>query len=207
MPREKIGYDPEDPLSILGRTFRCPRLRQYKPFLSCPACEHFPCDFLDEQDMQVLFSSPFLHKTITGLKYTRRQYMEYIGKTKEGELEFLHDDFDPANPDLELVTRYDEIYPISKVYVPQVKLVTRTKPERERIKQDMEQEKAAGQEAEEGTKKASKSSANSGQSRARQKGLLEEVPEPEEKSGSSSVNSRGKKSGGKDKGKQGAAEG
>ena len=204
MPREKIGYDPDDALSILGRTFRCPKLKQYKTFLSCPDCEHFPCEFLDEQDMRMLGNSPFLHKTITGLKFKRRKYMDYIGKTKEGELEFLSQDFDPANPDFDLITRYEEIYPVSKVYVPQVKLVTKTKPERERVKQKLE--KDSEQDAEQDTTPDPNSSSSSKQSQGKQRGLLEEVSEPEQKSGSSGK-SRGKKSAGKEKDEQEGAKG
>ena len=204
MPREKIGYDPDDALSILGRTFRCPKLKQYKTFLSCPDCEHFPCEFLDGQDMEMLVSSPFLNKTVTGLKITRRKYMDYIGKTKEGELEFLSQDFDPANPDFDLITRYEEIYPVSKVYVPQVKLVTKTKPEREQVKQKLEKE--SEQNGEQETKPDSKSSSSPKQSKTKQKGLLEEVSEPEQKSGSSDK-SRGKKAAGKEKDQQEGAEG
>ena len=105
--------------------------------------------------------------------------MEYIGKTKEGELEFLGEDFDPANPNIDLVTRYDEIYPINKVYVPQVKLTTKTKPDREQIKQDYEREQETAQK-EQGTKSAENKTKRAA---SKQKGLDEISQEADAKKG------------------------
>ncbi len=105
--------------------------------------------------------------------------MEYIGKTKQGELEFLGEDFDPANPNIDTVTHYDEIYPINKVYVPQVKLTTKTKPDREQVKQDLEREQEAAQE-----KQGAKSVENkTKRSEAKQKGVDEVTQESDANTG------------------------
>lgn len=64
----------------------------------------------------------------------------YILKKLDGSLQMV-EDFDEKNPDQDLLKDVEEVYPVTKVLVPQLKLVPKTKEERKQVKEDLEKEK------------------------------------------------------------------
>ena len=69
----------------------------------------------------------------------------YILKKLDGSLQMV-EDLDEKNPDQSLLQDVEEDYPVTKVLVPQLKLVPKTKEERKQVKEDLEQEKNAASE-------------------------------------------------------------
>ena len=70
----------------------------------------------------------------------------YILKKYDGTLEIVQE-LDEKNPDQELLKDVEEVYPVTKVLVPQLRLVPKTKDERNQIKESLEAKKAAPKEA------------------------------------------------------------
>ncbi len=70
----------------------------------------------------------------------------YILKKYDGSLEIVQE-LDEKNPDQELLQDVEEVYPVPKVLVPQLRLVPKTKEERNQIKENLETQKAASKEA------------------------------------------------------------
>ncbi|MCF8104678.1 MAG: hypothetical protein K9K64_04295 [Desulfohalobiaceae bacterium] len=143
MDKKLFDYDPDDPLSIINRSIFCPVHKRFSAFLSCPACPDFPCRVLSRTDLRMLSISPFLSRIVTELK-PRRQKM-YILKKYDGTLEIVQE-LDEKNPDQELLKEVEEVYPVTKVLVPQLRLVPKTKEERSQIKESLEAKKAAPKE-------------------------------------------------------------
>lgn len=147
-PDKLFAYDHTDPLSVYNRSFFCQIRQRFSTFLRCPECRHFPCRILSRMDMLMLLTSPFLNRTVTDLKLRRRPKM-HILKKYDGSLELV-EDFDEKNPDQALLQDVEEVYPVTKILVPQLKLVPKTKEERANVKEDLEAEKqTSGQHAEE----------------------------------------------------------
>ncbi|MDZ7759069.1 MAG: hypothetical protein U5L00_02270 [Desulfovermiculus sp.] len=133
-----FNYDPNNPLSIYNRSFFCPICKRYTPFLACPQCPKFPCPELSKTDLHMLAASPFLTRVVIGLHPQRRMKM-YILKKMDGSLQMV-EDLDEKNPNQELLKDVEEVYPITKVLVPQLKLVPKTKEERKQVKEELEEQ-------------------------------------------------------------------
>jgi hypothetical protein len=61
----------------------------------------------------------------------------YILKKLDGTLQMV-EDLDEKNPDQDLLKDVEEVYPVTKVLVPQLKLVPKTKEERKQVKEELE---------------------------------------------------------------------
>ena len=61
----------------------------------------------------------------------------YILKKLDGSLHMV-EDLDEKNPDQDLLKDVEEVYPITKVLVPQLKLVPKTKEERRQVREELE---------------------------------------------------------------------
>jgi hypothetical protein len=57
------------------------------------------------------------------------------------------DDLDEKNPDQELLQDVEEVYPITKILIPQLKLVPKTKEERKQVKETLEKEQSPAEES------------------------------------------------------------
>ncbi|MFO7877443.1 MAG: hypothetical protein R6U55_12755 [Desulfovermiculus sp.] len=136
MNAQLFAYDQYDPLSIYNRSFFCPIYKRYVPFLACPQCPKFPCPELSRTDLYMLSTSPFLTRVVVGFQSQRRQKM-YILKKLDGSLQMV-EDLDEKNPDQDLLKDVEEVYPITKVLIPQLKLVPKTKEERKQVKEELE---------------------------------------------------------------------
>ena len=64
----------------------------------------------------------------------------HILKKYDGTLELI-EDFDEKNPDQALLQDVQEVYPITKILVPQLKLVPKTREERASVKEGLEARK------------------------------------------------------------------
>ncbi|MFP4285728.1 MAG: hypothetical protein ACLFQG_09265 [Desulfovermiculus sp.] len=137
MNAKLFAYDQNDPLSIYNRSFFCPVYKRYVPFLACPQCPKFPCPELSSTDLYMLSTSPFLTRVVVGFQSQRRQKM-YILKKLDGSLQMV-EDLDEKNPDQDLLKDVEEVYPVTKVLVPQLKLVPKTKEERKQVKEELEE--------------------------------------------------------------------
>ncbi len=69
----------------------------------------------------------------------------YILKKYDGTLEIV-EELDEKNPDQELLKNVEEVYPVTKVLVPQLRLVPKTKEERHKIKESLEKEQTSPKE-------------------------------------------------------------
>ena len=70
----------------------------------------------------------------------------YILKKYDGTLEIV-EELDEKNPDQELLKDVEEVYPVTKVLVPQLRLVPKTKEERHKVKEELEKDTAQASEA------------------------------------------------------------
>ena len=140
-----FDYDEEDPLSIYNRSFFCPIYKRYAPFLACPQCAKFPCPELSTTDLKMLAASPFLTRVVVGLIPQRSPRM-YILKKLDGSLQMV-DDLDEKNPDQEQLQDVEEVYPITKILIPQLKLVPKTKEERKQVKETLDKEQPPAEES------------------------------------------------------------
>ena len=64
----------------------------------------------------------------------------YILKKMDGSLQMV-EDLDEKNPDQDLLKDVEEVYPITKVLVPQLKLVPKTKEERKQVQEELEEQR------------------------------------------------------------------
>jgi hypothetical protein len=167
MNAQLFAYDQYDPLSIYNRSFFCPIYKRYAPFLACPQCPKFPCPELSRTDLYMLSTSPFLTRVVVGFQSQRRQKM-YILKKLDGSLQMV-EDLDEKNPDQDLLKDVEEVYPVTKVLVPQLKLVPKTKEERKQVKEELEEHKKVETESEQNVATDSKSNTSGkGKSRTKQ---------------------------------------
>ena len=91
----------------------------------------------------------------------------YILKKLDGSLQMV-EDFDEKNPDQDLLKDVEEVYPVTKVLVPQLKLVPKTKEERKQVKEDLEKEKNTQDADQEQTPEPETASAGKGKSKSKQ---------------------------------------
>lgn len=126
----QIPYDPNDLLSINVLLY-CLRHQSRRAFLGCPTCEHFPCDQLDERDIEALRRSPLIQVTVVGLAEKRRGGNMILVRKEDGTI--VESDIDINHPDLEALKDVAEIYVVSKVLVPAIVLRPKPKEERDKI--------------------------------------------------------------------------
>ncbi len=67
-------------------------------------------------------------------KLNARKDKMYLFKMSNGEIKESYADFDPDRPDFEQLVDVDEILFVSKVYVKQLRLVVKSKEERDTIR-------------------------------------------------------------------------
>lgn len=84
-------------------------------------CEKFPCELFTREEIDLYIEQGYLTETIVGFK-TRRESM-YLFKKKDGSLVQAPDTFDQQNPGWEEMQDVDEVLYVSKVLIPQIKLV------------------------------------------------------------------------------------
>jgi hypothetical protein len=125
-----ISYIKDDPLSI-NVLFWCGTLECNTAFMACPACNHYPCEQLNSQDLKMLKTSPLMNVVkITFI--SRRVRNMYIAKKNDGTLEFMKR-LDEKTPDPNLLRNVEEIYVVGKILVPVLTLKPKPKEERDRI--------------------------------------------------------------------------
>lgn len=72
----------------------------------------------------------------------------YILKYNDGRLAFPGEDFDPENLDWKIMEDVAEVLYVSKVFVPQIRLVAKPLEERARIRKSLSRAEAEAEEAE-----------------------------------------------------------
>jgi hypothetical protein len=126
----KIPYDPND-LSSINVLFFCARHHHRRAFMGCPACEHFPCDQLEEGDINALKGSPLMEVTIVGLAEKRRGGAMVLIRKTDGTI--VESDIDINHPQLDDLKGVAEVLVVSKVLVPTIVLRPKPKEERDKI--------------------------------------------------------------------------
>ncbi len=114
----------------------CPKRQYWQPLLSCLRCPKFPCPAIGEDKQRLLATSPFVMIDPVGstlIRKKRRQAM-YILKYADGRLVAAGEDFDPENLDWKLMEDVVEVLYVSKIFVPQIRLVAKPLEERARIR-------------------------------------------------------------------------
>ena len=93
------------------------------------ACTKFPCDLFTIEEIEKYIDQGFLEQIFAGF-IIRREKM-YLFRKKDGSLVQAPDGFDQQNPGWDEMKDVEEVLVVSKVLVPQIKLVPRaTKPEK-----------------------------------------------------------------------------
>ncbi|MDT8448106.1 MAG: hypothetical protein RRB13_14535 [bacterium] len=110
-------------------TFFCESRGQRVALLACPSCRFYPCGALSEGQMELLCGSPMLELAVSGLEPRRRKM--FLIKYKDGSYKEV-EDFDPSQPNLELLEGMDRVFQVNREWVPQ--MVLRPKPRAERQK-------------------------------------------------------------------------
>lgn len=115
----------------------CPARQQWRPLLSCLRCPRFPCPAIDEERRRTLAESPFV--TIDGAAsgFIQRRVKMYILKYNDGRLALPGEDFDPENLDWKIMEDVAEVLYVSKVFIPQIRLVAKPLEERARIRKSL----------------------------------------------------------------------
>lgn len=90
-------------------------------------CDEFPCKRFSQNEVKKIDDCEEIQEI--PIKLIGRRVRMYFFKTKNG-FELAYKDFDPSNPDWNKMSGVEEVYYISKVYVPQMKLVVK-KPDAE----------------------------------------------------------------------------
>lgn len=122
------------------KSYWCPKRHYLQPLLSCLRCPHFPCMAIDALKRRLLAESPFVTIDETASFFTQRREKMYILKYNDGRLVAADDDFDPDNLSWKLMQDVEEVLYVSKVFVPQIRLVAKPLEERARIRKALSQE-------------------------------------------------------------------
>lgn len=112
----------------------CKQRSHWLPLLACVDCRRFPCSTLKADDLKTLKESLFITKVITG--FSSRRAKMYVFKFSNGDLKEAPVDFNPDNPDFEQLKDVEEVLCISKILVKQMKLVVKSKEERDAIRKE-----------------------------------------------------------------------
>ncbi len=138
-----IPYDPNDLLSINVLVF-CVKHQNRRAFMGCPTCENFPCDQLDESDIEALRRSPLMQATIVGLVEKRRGGTMILVRKADGTI--VESEIDINHPNIEALVDVAEVYVVNKVLVPVVVLRPKPKEERDKIMADRENRSTKNEE-------------------------------------------------------------
>ncbi len=143
-PLEGIYVDPTE------KPHWCPKRQYWQPLLSCLRCARFPCPAIGEDKQQLLAQSPFVMIDPVGstLIQKRRRVAMYILKYNDGRLVDAGEDFDPENLDWKMMEDVAEVLFVSKIFVPQIRLVAKPAEERARIRKNLSRSGAVPEEAE-----------------------------------------------------------
>lgn len=126
----------------------CPARQQWRPLLSCLRCPRFPCQAIDADRQRTLAESPFVTIDAAASGFIQRRVKMYILKYNDGRLAFPDEDFDPENLDWKIMEDVAEVLYVSKVFVPQIRLVARPLEERARIRKSLSRAEVEAEEAE-----------------------------------------------------------
>ena len=80
----------------------------------------------------------------------------YIFKFDNGELHIAPEQFDPDNPDFDILKDVSEVLCVNKVLVKQLKLVAKSKEEREAIRNERSTERSNEQKLQKPSKRSAK---------------------------------------------------
>ena len=128
----------------------CPKRQYWQPLLSCLRCARFPCPAVGEDKQRLLAESPFVMIDPVGstLIQKRRRIAMYILKYNDGRLIDAGEDFDPENLDWKMMEDVAEVLFVSKIFVPQIRLVAKPAEERARIRKNLSRPEAGPEDAE-----------------------------------------------------------
>lgn len=124
----------------------CPARQQWRPLLSCLRCPRFPCPVIDADRQRTLAESPFVTIDPAASGFIQRRVKMYILKYNDGRLAFPGEDFDPENLDWKMMEDVAEVLYVSKVFVPQIRLVAKPLEERARIRKSLSRAEAEAEE-------------------------------------------------------------
>jgi hypothetical protein len=85
------------------------------------SCKDFPCGYFTQKEIDRYIEQGYIVETFAGF-ITRRENM-YLFKNKDGSLVQAPDDFDQQNPGWDELKDVEEVLFVSKVLIPQIKLV------------------------------------------------------------------------------------
>lgn len=127
----------------------CPKRQYWHPLLSCLRCAGYPCAAMDEERRQTLAASPFvtIDPDRSFLMQTRRRERMYVLKYNDGRLVEADETFDPENLEWKMMEDVAEVLFVSKIFVPQIRLVAKPAEERARIRRAREDEEQTGADA------------------------------------------------------------
>jgi hypothetical protein len=93
----------------------------YTTLARCGACRRFPCKNLTVGAYREVVESPFME--ISGGLFKRRKETMYLFLNTDGTITEAYSGFDYKNPNWEKLKDVSEVLVVSKVLVPQLKLV------------------------------------------------------------------------------------
>ncbi|MFP4085055.1 MAG: hypothetical protein ACLFP9_08680 [Desulfonatronovibrio sp.] len=92
-------------------------------------CKLFPCDLFTREEIEQYIEQGYIIETFAGFN-TRRTKM-YLFRKKDGSLIPAPEDFDQQNPGWETMQDVEEVLYVSKILIPQIKLVPKPSAPRE----------------------------------------------------------------------------
>lgn len=116
----------------VNRSIYCSMQYKYVALLRCTTCKKYPCDKITEEVQRELVLSGCVR--VESVSWKKRRTKMFIGKNSaSGELEILRESFSTDNATAEEIMKYSEVLFVSKVYVPEMRLVPKSKQERDAV--------------------------------------------------------------------------
>lgn len=139
-------------MQTANRSIYCSAQYKYVSLLRCTICKHYPCEKITEDIQQELLHSDYVK--IDSVTWRPRRAKMFIGKLASGALEVLRDNFSTENATPEEIMKYSEVLYVSKVFVPEMRLVPKSKQERSASSSNTPTEEVAAQKQRRGRKPA-----------------------------------------------------
>ena len=103
----------------------------YTNLAKCMACRKFPCNEIKKETHEAIQNSDLLR--IDGGKFIPRRTRMYLFVKNDGSIEEAYQGFDPKEPNWDRLRDVNEVLYVSKVLVPQLKLVPKPKDEQDEV--------------------------------------------------------------------------
>lgn len=134
-----MGFDIQNDTADMWMWW-CRDMHKNVAVLNCLTCKHYPCEQFTPTIEKALADSPFT-EIAEGSRLRPRRVKMYLFLKYDDTVEIPYDGFDVNDPDWEKMSDVKEVWFVGKVYEKQMKLVTKPKGERGKIRESLSKDK------------------------------------------------------------------